>query len=85
MIFGDFMTEKLKAVILDGHTENPGDLSWGPIEALVDLTVYPRTEPELVVERAKDADIVIYDGDPLEIASSVKYTIVNGEIAWQEK
>ena len=59
MIFGDFMTEKLKAVILDGHTENPGDLSWGPIEALVDLTVYPRTEPELVVERAKDADIVI--------------------------
>ncbi len=31
----------------------------------------------------KDADIAIYDGDPLEIASSVEYTIVNGEIAWQ--
>ncbi len=53
------MTEKLKAVILDGHTENPGDLSWECIENLVDLTVYPRTEPELVIERSKDADILI--------------------------
>ncbi len=53
------MTKKLKAVILDGHTENPGDLSWEPIEKLVDLTVYPRTEPELIIERAKDPDIVI--------------------------
>lgn len=58
-IFGDFMTEKLKAVILDGYTENPGDLSWECIEKLVDLTVYPRTEPEKVIERAKDADILI--------------------------
>ncbi len=53
------MTEKLKAVILDGYTENPGDLSWECIEKLVDLTVYPRTEPEKVIERAKDADILI--------------------------
>lgn len=53
------MTEKLKAVILDGHTENPGDLSWECIERLVDLAVYPRTEPEKVLERAKDADILI--------------------------
>lgn len=53
------MTEKLKAVILDGYTENPGDLSWECIENLVDLTVYPRTGPKLVVERAKDADILI--------------------------
>lgn len=30
----------------------------------------------------KDADIVIYDGSPLEIASSVRATIVSGEIAW---
>ena len=53
------MTEKLKAVILDGHTENPGDLSWECIENLVDLTVYPRTEPQDVLQRAKDADILI--------------------------
>lgn len=53
------MTEKLKAVILDGYTENPGDLSWECIEKLVDLTVYPRTEPEKVLERSMDADILI--------------------------
>lgn len=53
------MAEKLKAVILDGHTENPGDLSWECIEKLVDLTVYPRTEPQLVVKRSKNADILI--------------------------
>ncbi len=53
------MDKKLKAVILDGYTENPGDLSWEPIEKLVNLTVYPRTEKNLVIERAKDADILI--------------------------
>ena len=31
----------------------------------------------------KDADLAIYDGDPLEVTSSVRYTIVNGKIAWQ--
>lgn len=53
------MNNKLNAVILDGYTENPGDLSWEAIEKYVNLTVYPRTEKELVVERAKDADILI--------------------------
>lgn len=33
----------------------------------------------------KDADLAIWDGDPLEIASSVRYTIVNGRIAWENR
>lgn len=53
------MKNKLNAVILDGHTENPGDISWESIEKLVDLTVYPRTPADKVIERAKDADILI--------------------------
>ena len=53
------MNKKLKAVILDGYTENPGDLSWKCIEDLTDLTVYDRTPPELVIERAKEAEILI--------------------------
>lgn len=53
------MDKKLKAVILDGYTENPGDISWENIEKLVDLTVYPRTPVEMVFERAKDAEILI--------------------------
>ena len=33
----------MKIVILDGYTENPGDLSWEELEKLGELTVYDRT------------------------------------------
>lgn len=33
----------MKLVVLDGYTENPGDLSWKGLEALGELTVYDRT------------------------------------------
>lgn len=33
----------------------------------------------------KDADIVIYDGSPLELASSACATIINGEIVWEKE
>ena len=33
----------------------------------------------------KDGDLVIYDGSPLEVASSVRATIINGEIVWPQK
>jgi glycerate dehydrogenase len=49
----------MRIVILDGYTANPGDLSWGALEAIGELTVYDRTRPEETVERAKDADIVL--------------------------
>lgn len=31
----------------------------------------------------KDADIAIYNGNPLEVASNVQATIINGEIVWE--
>lgn len=37
------------------------------------------------LKEGKDADIVIFDGNPLEISSYVKATIINGEIVWQNK
>lgn len=49
----------MKIVILDGHVENPGDLSWEPLAQLGELTVYDRTAPEDVVARIGDAPIVI--------------------------
>ena len=33
----------MKIVILDGYTENPGDLSWDALAALGELTVYDRS------------------------------------------
>ncbi len=53
------MENKMNAVILDGYTENPGDLNWDYLESVFNLTVYERTPQELVVERAKDAEVVI--------------------------
>lgn len=50
---------KMKCVILDGHALNPGDLSWDDLRDFCDLTVYERTPANLVVERAKDADLVL--------------------------
>jgi glycerate dehydrogenase len=48
----------MKIVVLDGVTLNPGDLNWDALEKLGGLTVYDRTQPELVVERIGDADAV---------------------------
>lgn len=46
-------------VILDGHTLNPGDLSWEKIKQLGRTTIYPRTSREEVLIRVKDAEIIV--------------------------
>ena len=57
----------MNIVILDGHTENPGDLSWAGFEALGNLTVYDRTskEPEEIIRRIGQAEIVYTNKTPL--------------------
>lgn len=49
----------MKIVNLDGITTNPGDLSWDGIKKFGDYTVYDRTSPEQIIERAKGAQILI--------------------------
>ena len=49
----------MKIVVLDGYAGNPGDMSWDELKALGDCTIYDRTTPEQMIERAKDADIVL--------------------------
>ena len=58
----------MKIVVLDGYTENPGDLSWAPLEALGEVTVYDRTsyeESPLIAERIGDAEIVVMNKTPI--------------------
>ena len=55
----------MRAVILDGFCENPGDLSWETAAQLCDLTVYERTAPEEIVRRAAGAQIVVVNKVPL--------------------
>lgn len=46
-------------VVLDGYTLNPGDLSWEPLQKLGSTTIYERTQPNQILERAKDAHILL--------------------------
>ena len=58
----------MKIVVLDGYTENPGDLSWDVLADLGELRVYERTsyiESPLIRERIADAEIVVTNKTPL--------------------
>ena len=58
----------MKLVVLDGYTENPGDLSWDALKEFGDLTVYDRTsftESPLITERIGDAEIIITNKTPI--------------------
>ncbi len=48
-----------KIVILDGQVANPNDLSWEAIATQGSLKIYPRTRDEQLLERAKEAAILI--------------------------
>ena len=57
----------MKIVLLDGEALNPGDLSWEPLQALGELTVYPRgtNDQQEVIRRIGDAEIVLTNKTPI--------------------
>ena len=58
----------MKIVVLDGYAENPGDISWAPLEALGDVKVYDRTaltESPLIAKRIGDAEIAVTNKTPI--------------------
>ena len=55
----------MKAVILDGYTTNPGDLSWDWLKEKCKLTIYDRTPFDETAERCKGYDIIITNKTPL--------------------
>jgi glycerate dehydrogenase len=55
----------MKIVVLDGHTLNPGDLSWDALRALGEFQVFDRTAPDSIVSRAAGAEIVLTNKTPL--------------------
>ncbi len=69
----------MKIIILDGHTLNPGDFGWEPLEALgAGLTAYDRTAPEEVLERAAGAEVLltnkcVLDGDAIRQLDALRY------------
>lgn len=58
----------MKIVVLDGYTENPGDLSWDGLKAFGNLKVYDRsslTDPNDAIKRIGDAEIVFTNKTPI--------------------
>lgn len=58
----------MKIVVLDGYTENPGDLSWEELGKLGELTVYDRTsttDEAEIIARIGQAEIVFTNKTPI--------------------
>ncbi|NIV13812.1 MAG: D-2-hydroxyacid dehydrogenase, partial [Aliifodinibius sp.] len=55
----------MNIVVLDGYTLNPGDLSWEQLEELGNCRIYDHTSPEQVVERARNADVLLTNKTPV--------------------
>jgi glycerate dehydrogenase len=59
----------VKIVVLDGYTENPGDLSWASLEKLGELKVYDRTPPDMIIKRIGNAEVVYTNKTPISRAT----------------
>ncbi len=55
----------MKIVVLDGYAVNPGDNPWDEVANLGEFTVYDRTPAALVLERARDAEVLLVNKVPL--------------------
>ena len=71
----------MKIVVLDGYTENPGDLSWAGLEALGDVTVYDHTPFDQTIARIGGAEIILTNKTPitarvLDACPSIRYIAV---------
>lgn len=51
--------------VLDGFTTNPGDNAWTPVRDLGEFEVYDRTPDEVIVDRARGADVIVTNKTPL--------------------
>jgi len=59
----------MKIVMLDGYTLNPGDISWEPVARLGELVIHDRTPPQHLIERARDAEILLTNKVPIDAAA----------------
>jgi glycerate dehydrogenase len=55
----------MRIVVLDGYTLNPGDNPWDEVEKLGEFICHDRTAENQIVERSRDADIVLTNKAPL--------------------
>ncbi|MBR1781599.1 MAG: D-2-hydroxyacid dehydrogenase [Oscillospiraceae bacterium] len=58
----------MKIVILDAYVENPGDLSWEPVQALGDVTIFDQVplDDGAIIRSIGDAEVVITNKTPID-------------------
>jgi len=72
------VNKSVNIVVLDGFTLNPGDLSWDSLAALGELKIYDRTPREKILERARNAQLILTNkalltGDIIDSLSELTY------------
>jgi glycerate dehydrogenase len=60
---------KVNIVVTDGYTLNPGDNPWDTLAALGELTIYERSAANEVVNRCREADILVVNKTPIREAA----------------
>ena len=55
----------MRIVVIDGHTLNPGDLTWNELKSFGNVTLYDRTAPAQITERCKHAEIILTNKVPI--------------------
>ena len=58
-----------KIVVLDGYTLNPGDISWDELKTIGPCDIYDRTAPDELLDRAREAEIVLTNKTVLDRTS----------------
>lgn len=62
----------MKIIVLDGYTENPGDLSWAGLEAFGELKVYDRisyVDSPAIAEAIGDTEVAVTNKTPISRAT----------------
>ena len=68
----------MKIVILDGSAANPGDITWGRLEELGEVTAYDYTSKDRLIERMQGAECAItnktvFDAEVFDKLPDLKY------------
>ncbi len=54
-----------KIIVLDGYAANPGDFNWDGLTQLGECTIYDRTANNEILDRIKDAEIILTNKTPI--------------------
>lgn len=65
-----------KIAVLDGHTLNPGDLSWNKLKALGRASIYEHSTPEEIPARAGDAEIILVNKVVIDAAQLARLPVL---------